>query len=98
MTMMPGIETTTIEVTLEEIVGEWAIPCDFGESWPNAPHGEAGWVAHRVQCVCGYAGGARVICTDCKDTLMLSEDALQCVACSEVYQPARTIVSSIEAL
>lgn len=89
-------ETEIIEFT--QLVEDIEVPCDFAESWRHVPHGGAQWVAHRVQCVCGYAGGARVICTGCKDTLMLSEDALQCVACSEVYSPARTIVSSIEPL
>ena len=89
---------STDEMTFTELVGEFSVACDFAESWHMLPHGEAKWVAHRVQCVCGKVGGARLICTGCKDTLMLSEDALQCVSCDEVYQPARTIVSSIEAL
>jgi hypothetical protein len=89
-------EQITDDIT--EIVGEWSTPCDFSETWAKLPHGEAGWVAHRVMCVCGKAGGARLICTGCKDVLMLSEDALQCVSCDEIYQPARTIVSSIEAI
>lgn len=100
---MPGIETgdpLANTIILAHLVGDIEIPCDFAESWDDCPNGPAKWVALRVTCECGFNGGARLICTHCKDVLMMSEDAIQCAGpdCPIIYQPARTIVSMIEAL
>lgn len=81
-----------------ELVSGLEQPCDFLTSWEDTPHSRARWVAWRVPCPCGFTGGPRLICDNCKDHLMLSEAAVECVQCDEVYAPARTIVSSIEAL
>ena len=94
MSVQPDIDG----LVFTDLAAEWAIPCDFAESWGDLHHGEAAWIAYRVTCSCGKAGGARLICTDCKDLLMHSEDAIRCIACPVIYQPARTLVSRIEPL
>lgn len=104
MTEMGGIEqVTTIDpstIILGHIVGDIEIPCDFLTTWTETPHAPARWIAHRVPCPCGYKGGPRLICENCKEHLMLSDASLECVqdGCREVYSPARTIIHSIEAL
>lgn len=96
MSEMAGVEVNHIDLT--QIVGDIETPCDFLTSWTDTPHSVARWVAWRVPCPCGFTGGPRLICDSCKDHLMLSEAAVECRQCDEVYAPARTIVSHIEAL
>jgi len=83
---------------------EFEIPCDFVEAFPGVCKGEAArWAAWRVTCdECGFKGGARLICTRCKDILMFGDGAVLCDgagrACTRIYVPAREIIDRIEPL
>lgn len=96
MNMTPGIETTTIEVTLADIVGDHDICCDFAEH-ASCPKTSAAWAMHTVQCACGV-GGVRLSCTPCKDMRIESEDGVRCGGCGYVTIPARLAYQFIEPL
>lgn len=94
MNMIPGIETTTIEMTLTEIVGEHALVCDYSEL-SFCPDLEAQWIGH-VRCqTCGY-GSERLLCPPCKEFVMHTPDGCRCPACDERVIPFRHAFARFE--
>ena len=94
MSVQPDIDG----MTFTELVGDFEVPCDLREGFPWTAHSTIRWAAWRVKCVCGRPAAVACICDNCKDQITLTDAALACFACGEVYAPARTFISRIEAL
>lgn len=93
-TVLPEQDTTWIT---DELL-EKSIPCDYHQFRCHMG-GPAKWRAQLVPCPdCGRRGGARVICEDCKNYILLTTDAAQCNMCDFVSVPFRDVFQSIAAL
>lgn len=96
MTVMPGIETTTIDVTLTELVGDLEVPCDWDRIFRCGPKA-AQWVVG-LRCGCGVLD-QRLVCEGCKSVVLAMEEGLSCPSdCGEVFIPARKAIHYMEHL
>lgn len=83
-------------VDLTGIVGEMDLACDYSH-FECCRQQHANWIARLKVCACGV-GGVRLICSDCKNYIMLTEEAAECGRCGFVDAPFRTAFKSFEPL
>lgn len=89
--------STDIEVVdLTELVGDVQNPCDWSDAdYCSKEHAQ--WAAHAV---CPSCGGSMwyLICSPCKNLVMVTDDAFECARCGEVVCPARKFIAQLEGL
>jgi hypothetical protein len=94
MTQMVPEILTDFELLEEH---EFAPPCDLGRMRANCDR-PAEWIMYCAAACCTHAADPRLACTECKDTRMTSELAVECPGCGHVIAPARHAYSRIEPL
>lgn len=94
--MMAPEQVTDREVFLD-VVGNMDVVCDYN-AFESCPKDPARWIVTLAKCPCG-AGGHRLICSTCKDTVMNTESGLLCGSCErELWSPARLAFVRIDPL
>ena len=88
--------TDTSPILLTELVGDSEIACDHAEhEW--CAKGVAEWIQF-ARCPECAASGFDLICTPCKDMLIVTEDGFECAKCEAPVFPARRFIVRIEPL
>lgn len=78
---------------LEDIVGEFELPCEYAELF--GCDAAANWIMH-AKCGCGVSV-QRLACGGCKNILLSTENGVRCPAeCGEVFVPARHAYHRVE--
>lgn len=94
--------TERVTEPIQHLDEDWDVACDYslpdrkGRVFPWE-HGPAKWILF-VRCEECSKSGHRLTCTNCKDVLTTTEDAVQCMYCNAVVVPARRAIAKIQAL
>lgn len=83
---MMAPESSTDEMVFTELVGELDIACEYDRIFRCGP-AHAQWEM-RAACGCGNTA-VRLVCEDCKNAVLQTEDGFSCPSCEEVTIPAR---------
>lgn len=95
MSEFGGVEVEIIDLT--EIVGDLEMACEYAYL-ECCKDRAAKWIVFLTPCGGHRMGGPRLICEDCKNYVMATEDCAECGVCGEVVYPFRHVFSHIEPL
>ena len=81
---------------LADLSADLDIPCDYSDQW-FCPKEGAEWVLHGRCPLCDYVT-QRLLCTSCKNDVLVTEHGCQCRNCEGVVFPFRRYVTHVEPL